>query len=326
MAIPNLQRLGLDGLGGRRLLVLAQKTVAGFLHDRCTLAAAAIAYHALLSIFPLAIVFVWVGTWFIADQDAISEVVEFITDEVVLTPAATADLESQLETAIDAARPAGIIGLVVLMWTASALMTAIRRSVNLAWGSAAPRFYLLGKLIDIAIVAMVGVLIGLSVLISLARSLVPDVVDDLLGPALLLAPLLITFASLLAAYRFLPVVRTYVREVWPAALVGAMAFEVLKFGFAVYLDTFSNNEVIYGSLGAVIGFMVFVYLAANVLLLGAEMAAELPRVRAGIYDTESSPPRVSLSQRIRDVFQGATRAKPEEGLRSGAEPGGKPPP
>ncbi|MDH3725336.1 MAG: YihY/virulence factor BrkB family protein [Thermoleophilia bacterium] len=326
MASPIMRYLGLDGLGGRRLLVLAQRTVAGFTRDRCTLASAGIAYHALLSIFPLAIVLAWIATWFIDDKEAITEVVEVVTDQIGLTASATADLEAQLERAVSASQPAGIIGLAILIWSASALMTSIRHSVNLAWGSSARRFYLLGKLIDIAIVAMLGVLIGLSIVISLARDLVPEVMEELLGPALLLAPVLVTFLGLLAAYRFLPAVRTYVRDIWPAALGGALAFEVLKAGFAIYLDTFSNSDVIYGSLGAVIGFMVFVYVAANLLLLGAELASELPRVRAGIYDAEPSPPRVSLSQRIRRLFRRATRGKPEEGFRSGEEPGGEPPP
>jgi YihY family inner membrane protein len=157
---------------------------------------------------------------------------------------------------------------------------------------------LFGKLIDVGIVAILGTFLAVSILLSFARDIVPDIILDRRDPTLLLAPFVASFLTLLLSYRFLPTVRTYVRDLWPAALGGAMAFEVLKFGFGVYLDLFSRNDVIYGSLGIVIGFMVFVYLSAALLLAGAELASETPRVRAGTYD-EPAGERVSLTERIR---------------------------
>ncbi len=60
----------------------------------------------------------------------------------------------------------------------------------------------------------------------------------------------------------------------------------MKNGFAIYLRYFGNYDAVYGSLGAVIAFLFFVYVSANVLLLGAEMAAEWPRVSHGHYDAD----------------------------------------
>jgi membrane protein len=58
-----------------------------------------------------------------------------------------------------------------------------------------------------------------------------------------------------------------------AALFAAVAFELLKRGFAIYLAHFADYNVVYGSLGAVIAFLFFVYLAASVLLFGGELGA-----------------------------------------------------
>ena len=71
------------------------------------------------------------------------------------------------------------------------------------------------------------------------------------------------------------------RDVVAGALVGALLFEALKHGFAFYLRNFTNYDAIYGSLGAAIALLFFVYLAACVLLFGAEIAAEWPRVMYG---------------------------------------------
>jgi membrane protein len=74
------------------------------------------------------------------------------------------------------------------------------------------------------------------------------------------------------------------RYLWPGALVAAVGAELLKTGYAYYLAYFANYNLVYGSLGAVIGFMFLVYLTATVFLFGAELSAALPAtapVRSG---------------------------------------------
>ena len=68
------------------------------------------------------------------------------------------------------------------------------------------------------------------------------------------------------------------------ALVATIFFEILKNGFSFYLANFGRYDVVYGSLGAVVIFLFWTYLSATVLLLGAEVASEYPRVRSGKYD------------------------------------------
>ena len=66
-----------------------------------------------------------------------------------------------------------------------------------------------------------------------------------------------------------PWARPAFRTVWLGALVAALAFEALKVGFGIY-PHFANYNLIYGSLGAVIGFLVFTYLAGAIFFLGAD--------------------------------------------------------
>jgi membrane protein len=78
--------------------------------------------------------------------------------------------------------------------------------------------------------------------------------------------------------------------------VAAAGFEAAKAGFSFYLENFARYDAIYASLGSVIAFLVFVWVAANVLLLGAEVASEYPRLRdEPLEDAEDDTP---LRERI----------------------------
>ena len=77
-----------------------------------------------------------------------------------------------------------------------------------------------------------------------------------------------------------------------------LGYEVLKRGFQVYLDGFSNYSAVYGSLAAVVAFMIFVYLVAFVFLFGAEMSAVWPGVRHGDYDGDPDEDGESVGEAI----------------------------
>jgi membrane protein len=119
--------------------------------------------------------------------------------------------------------------------------------------------------------------------------------------AALITPMAISFAVFLALFRFVPSVRTRVPHVWVGALAAAVLFELLKHGFAFYLRTLGGFDAVYGSVGAVLAFLLFTYLSATVVLLGAEMAAEYPRVIHGRYDN------VALEDRPKRTIRGSLR-------------------
>jgi YihY family inner membrane protein len=98
-------------------------------------------------------------------------------------------------------------------------------------------------------------------------------------PAVLL-PLLLSFAAFLLLYWLVPAGHRHPREVWHGALLAAAVFEVTKSLFGIYLQNFSNYDVVFGSLGAVAAFLFAVYVSAGIMLFGAEVAAEYPKLGA----------------------------------------------
>ena len=110
------------------------------------------------------------------------------------------------------------------------------------------------------------------------------------------------------AFKILPAERHKLRDMWPGILFAIVSYELLKRGFSIYLDNFSNYSAIYGSLGAVIAFMVFIYLASLFFLLGAEMAAEWPGIRDddGADDGEGK----TIGEEIKGFFKGLVSRNP----------------
>jgi membrane protein len=91
-----------------------------------------------------------------------------------------------------------------------------------------------------------------------------------------------SFAIFLILYKFIPNTKTYWRYVWPGALLAAVLFEISKSLFILYLDRFATYELVYGSIGSVIALLFWIYVAAFILILGAEFSAEYGRMRMGV--------------------------------------------
>lgn len=279
--------------------LLFQVSLQEFIEDRCTQIAASISYFVFFSIFPLTIFLVTIFGQFLRNDSVKQQVVEALLD---IIPLATEDGRAELEKVLDGVSTElsllGMFALVGLIWSASAMMAALRGALNFAWDTTHRRPPLRGKIVDILMVFIVGALVALSIAGTWIRQYVFNALGDLstiLGSfdflisilivlTSLLFPVLISFAIFLMLYRFVPAVKTSFDEVWPGALIAAIGFELAKTGFTLYLQNFNNYNAVYGSLGAVVVFMLFIFIGANILLFGAEVASEWPKVRAGYYD------------------------------------------
>lgn len=278
---------------GRRLVTLFRRAVGEFQDDRCTHSAAAISYHLLFSLFPLAIVAVGVLGLVTGGGRAPDNVISAVLHVVPLSPSGEAQLRGSLASVNGGSGALGLIGLVGVLWSASGVMSAIRTALNLAWDTDQRRPFLRGKAIDLLLVAATSVVILAALGITVATSLLRNASHNLPHPlrwaapfasaaaqvAALLIAAAILFAVFTALYRVVPAVPTSLGDVWPGALAAAVGFELTQFGFSVYVAHFAHYNKVYGSLGAVVAFLFFVYLASAVFLFGAEVASEYPRMK-----------------------------------------------
>lgn len=85
-------------------------------------------------------------------------------------------------------------------------------------------------------------------------------------------------AVLLVVYRISPLHGATVREIWPGAAVGALGLLLAKEGLGRYPERLGDLGAVYGSLGALIAMGVLAFIAANVVVFGAEFSAERTRL------------------------------------------------
>lgn len=260
---------------------------------RATQLAASMSYYALFSVFPAAIVLAAAAGFVLDDPESRQRAVDYLFRELPLSDDAQGrgDIESLVKGVTANSGTLGLIGVVALLISASALISSARNSLGVIFGGDVRRGLLRGKALDIALVLGFGLLLALSLAATLLTQLSPDLGDGALGviDTILTAsgwalPLALSAAVFAALYTILPVSYPSLRDVWPGVVFAAVAFELLKRGFSIYIDNFANYSAVYGSLGAVVAFMFFTYVASLVFLIGAEIAALWPPVRAGEYD------------------------------------------
>jgi membrane protein len=224
-----------------------------------------------------------------------------------------------------------IVGLVGMGWSASAMFGAIRKSLNIAWDTDVHRPVVQQKLIDLGMVLGLGILLAASVAGTAALRTFRAVSDDALGPLStgtgffwsvlpFLLPAVFSFTVFMLVYRYVPNVATAFREVWPGALLATVLFELLKNAFALYVANFNSYAGAYGALGGILLFLLWTYLTSNILLIGAELASEYPRVLRGDYAEADDQPEEgrSIQETVRRTVRGlflhdrdeATKANP----------------
>jgi membrane protein len=232
------------------------------------------------------------------DSQLQQDLIEVIQDNIPLDESGDSGVADRVGDVAGAGSGAlGIFGLLGMAWAGSNMFGIIRRSLNIAWDIEKARPFVRQKAVDFSMMVILGLLFVASLastgFLRAARKVSADIpiagpLVEQLGAGWVVAafaiPLLMSFAAFFALYWFLPATHVKPREALIGAAVASLLFELGKVGFAIYIENFGNYNAVYGSLGAVVVFLFWVYLSANFLLLGAEVAAEYPRVMRGDYD------------------------------------------
>lgn len=272
----------------------ADTTRPGLLHlwfqkyqeDRCSLLAAAIAYRALFSIIPITALLVAGASQVLRIAEIRRQIVDYVIERLPIGRGLVID---SLQSIRDSSEPLTFFGVLLLVWAAMGMLSTVRETLNIAWG-VRPRTFLGQRLTEIAGVLGLGVLVVLSLSGTAALHTIrnrgvlwfgdPDPQHSwILEPATAVLTAGVTFLAFLFIYRYVPHVRHGFRDVVPGSLLGTALFETSKHGFAFYVSTFSHHEV-YGALGTVMLFLLWVYVSATILLAGAELNAVRRGVRA----------------------------------------------
>ena len=282
--------------GPAQLLI---RTWREFVDDNCATHAAAIAFHTLFGLFPLLLGTGVILSFFSAGREAYADALQNLGE---LFPEAEDLVEQNVRGSVDLRGEFGVVALGTLLWSGSRIFQALRLALNAAWDVTGRRQALRGKAIDVGAVLLIGPLMLLSVASTAFIETVRYVVTNLgetvsflefLGaeaiwlPVLYLVPLATSVLLFEIAYVLLPNLRVRWTHALPGALLAAVLFEAGKLGFAWYVSNLASFSLVYGSLSTVIVLMVWIYISAIILLIGAEFNSECSRQWLGARNPEA---------------------------------------
>ena len=276
-----------DSMLAKPAPALVVATGRALARDDATLVAAGVSFYALLSLFPLVLGLLSLLS-FVLSSDAAQE--QLLIFFLTYLPGAEPLLTDIAGTHVMVHGSTGLLSVLGCFWTASAMFGGINRAFRRAWQVRSNRDYLLEKLRHIAMALTVGVLFAVSLASSTALEFLRqwDTIDVKYLPALendninalaRLAPFAITGLVFALLYKFVPDAQTRWRHIWPGVLLATVLFEVAKACFVLYLSEYADFARVYGALGSVIALLVWAYVCAFILIVGAEFASEYGQMR-----------------------------------------------
>jgi len=241
--------------------------------------AASFAYYAFFSLFPLIVLLVAIGIFFIPDRKAAAaQVVRQIQQFVPLQTRDKAMLLETIHRVIKHGLEAGILGILTLTWSSLRFFQALVIGVNRAWGFKDYSWWRL----PLKNLMMIGILLSV-LLLGIVVPLVFDRIKTfylfdlsfLIELTSKIVPVAVLFYGLLMFYKFAPSKPARVSEVWLAALLVTL---FLKFGqglFGWYLSAFAKFDALYGVFGAIMALLFWIYFSGSVILFGACIASTM---------------------------------------------------
>ncbi|WFE19818.1 YihY/virulence factor BrkB family protein [Solwaraspora sp. WMMD937] len=265
-----------------------------FVRDNCVDWAAALTYYGVLALFPSLIVVVALVNLVSDGQRTVDTVVGLAEELGAGAVVGDEGFVDVIHEVVDQRSSAGVLlsfGLVAALWSASGYVRAFTRAANAIYGVAEGRpFYRLQPQ-QLGLTAAGLVLLALVAVMLIVSGPVTDALGDRIGLgqsprtawSLLKWPVLIAIVTTLLSllYWFAPNVRQpKLRWLAVGGVVTLLLAALASAGFGTYVAYFGSYDVTYGSLGAVIAFLVWLYLTNLAVMLGVEINAELQRGRA----------------------------------------------
>jgi membrane protein len=263
--------------------VVLKRAFAGFNEDRIMTEAAGVTFYTLLALFPAVAALVSIYGFF-ADPATVAQQLQSLQGVI---PGGGMEIMQQQLSALTANGTTtlgigAVVGVLGSLWSANQGIKSLFDSLNIVYHEHEKRGYVHRTLLAFAFT------IGSIVFIILALSgiVVVPIVLNFLGlgdwTAKLIAaarwPVLVIIlaAALALIYRFGPS-REHARWQWVSwgSAFAAITWLIGSLLFSWYVANFGSYDKTYGSLGAIVGFMTWIWLSSMIVLLGAELNAEL---------------------------------------------------
>lgn len=275
--------------------LVVTRVFRAYAEDRCNIYGAAIAYYSIFSFIPLLIIMLAATSVFVPEE----RVVEFLSEQFALDD--RAEVEQTLSDVVRATRNLSLggllIGAVALAWSASGVFSAVRQGLNTASHEKQHQSFFRGKLVDFAVLPLLGALIFFGLVLNsvtqalLDRATEWEVIAAYRDTAWRFSSwALAAFISLVfffLIYRFVPSQRPSWKEATLSAICASVLFELTRLLASTILDytRFTSDTAVYAGLTTALVFLFIMRIVGSIVLVGAEFGRVVTR-----YDESEEEP------------------------------------
>lgn len=266
-----------------RNVQMLYRAVSNWMDDGALRLSAALAYYSVFSMAPLAIIAVSISGLVFGEEAVRGQLEDqmrvYVGDRVAST------VQGLVESA---ARPGkgwlnAMTGFIILLVGASSVFAQLKEALNIIWGVTEPKWtgvmnFVMTRLFSFGMVLVIGFLLLTSLLLSTAMAGLGKYMNAFFGVPVevwggmgMLFSLLLVTTLFAIIFKVLPDVKIRWKEVWVAAGLTAVLFEVGKYGLSYYLGRESVASS-YGAAGSLVLLLLWVYYASCLMLFGAEFS------------------------------------------------------
>jgi membrane protein len=282
-------------LGGLTWRELGGRVWRELSEDRILGRSAQLSFYFLLSLFPMLLLMMALLGSYVEGQSALRAALAGFLD--AMGPHAASKLVSDFLQRLTEGLGAGGVssGLLVALWAASSGMVALMNALNEAYEVEERRSWWIRRLVALGLtIALLSLIIATLLLVIYGRQGAQAIAAALrvrgafaAAWQLLEWPLAVAFVLLVfnLLYLYAPNLR-HRKWHWlmPGTVVAVALWLLASYGFSVYLSRFGSYNAVYGSLGAVVVLLMWLYLTGVAILIGAQVNSEIergPRITRG---------------------------------------------
>ncbi|TQV84547.1 YihY family inner membrane protein [Aliikangiella coralliicola] len=258
--------------------------------DRCSSIAAELTVTSLLALVPLtAVVFALLA--FIPSFQELGQQWQTLIFKYFV-PGTGETVQSYINEFVTKARGLSGVGSLMLLVTALLMMQTIDSSFNKIWHVKSNKSFVRTFLVYWAVLTLGPILLGSSLLItSYIQSLpvVSDVVSEHGQWLTLWLPFLMASVAFSIMYYVIPNRKILIAHAISSGVLTATLFEIAKFGFGLFVSSFSTYQIIFGALAAVPLFLIWIYLSWGIILFGAEFCHGLEAFELTLEEKRQHP-------------------------------------
>lgn len=245
--------------------------------------AAGLSYYFLLSLFPLLIALATL-LGYLPVPNLFEQSMDFAARFV---PSEAMGLVHRILQSVLTPNRGGLlsIGLIGTLWAASGGFSAMIDALDIAYDARSSRQMLKQRLLALGLTFMTGGLMAIAMLLTIVGDRAGHFLSNVLHLSYVFERSwpyirwgiigLCIVLSMELLYFFGPNVKQRFKHTLPGALVGTVLWVLISAGVNVYVSNFANYNKTYGTIGAVVALMFWLYVSSIAILVGAEVNAEL---------------------------------------------------